>query len=224
MVHWLGLTPQAEANPCNTFTSRRWAGPPPISSLVTTPLVETAPVCYDRNMAVLVLDSSALITAARFDVEGTSVLDHILTHCRLLIPETVKTEVVDAGLQGRYADAALLAERVRSGAIQVITTRPEAGAFERVLDDYAIETGDEDLLWLCRQAPSYEFAVVDDRLLYIILNRFQMRPRFLLDVIVWLVQQGAWSTDLAYQALDAVRPRYRSGFITHSVEQLKGNV
>jgi len=172
----------------------------------------------------LVFDASALIAAARFEIGRTPILDHILPHGCLLIPETVRAEVVDAGLRGRYPDAVLLSERIKSGAIQVMTTSPEAGAFRAVLDDYDIEAGDKDLLWLCRQSSDYEFAVVDDRLLYIILNRFEMRPRFLPDVMVWLAQQGDWSEDLARQALEAVRPRYRSGFITHSLEQLKGSL
>jgi hypothetical protein len=173
---------------------------------------------------MLVFDASALITAARFEVNGISILDHILSHCRILIPETVRTEVVDAGLQGGYADAILLSERINSGVIQVAMTQPKASAFQRVLDDYGIEAGDKDLLWLCRQLSNYEFAVVDDRLLYVILNRFEMRPRFLLDVMVWLAKRGDWPEDLARQALEVVRLRYRSGFITHSLEQLKGSV
>jgi len=173
---------------------------------------------------ITVFDASALISAARFEIAGTPILDHILPHCRLIIPETVKLEVVDAGLSGGYSDATLLAERIDSAAIRVITTQPDVGPFQMILDDYGIEAGDKDLLRLCRQSPSYRFAVVDDRLLYIILNRFEMRPRFLPDVMVWLAQHGDWSEDLARRALDAVRARYRSGFITHSLEQLKGSV
>lgn len=172
----------------------------------------------------LVFDSSALITAARFRVEGTSILDHISPHCTLLIPERVKAEVIDTGMEGRYPDAILLAQRVGSGAIQVAATHPEAGAFQTVLDDYGIENGDKDLLWLCRQAPDYDFSVIDDRLLYVVLNRFEMRPRFLPDIIVWLAHSGAWSHEIAHQSLDVVRPRYRVGFITHSLEQLKGSL
>ena len=84
--------------------------------------------------ATLVFDASALITAARFEVEGTTILDHILPHYRVVIPETVKVEVVDAGLQGHYADAVLLAERVKTGVLQVITTHLAAGTFQTVLD------------------------------------------------------------------------------------------
>jgi len=174
--------------------------------------------------ATFVFDASALITAARYEIAGMSILDHILRHCHLLVPETVKLEVVDAGLSGGYADATLLAGCIDSGAIRVITTQPEAGSFQMILDDYGIEAGDKDLLWLCRQSPTYRFSVVDDRLLYIILNRFEMRPRFLPDVMIWFVQQGDWPEDLARRALNAVRARYRSGFITHSLEQLKGSV
>ncbi len=174
--------------------------------------------------STLVFDARALIAAARFELQKIPILDYILPHCRLISPETVKVEAVDAGLQGNYPDAVLLAERVKSGAIQVMTTKPEAGVFQTILDDYGIEAGDKDLLWLCHQLSSYEFTVTDDRLLYIILNRFGMRPRFLPDVIVWLAQQGNLSQYLARQALEAVRPRYRSGFITHSLEQLKGSL
>ena len=64
---------------------------------------------------VLVFDASALITTARFEIMGTPILDYIIACCQLAVPQTVKVEVVDAGLQGGYADAALLgaADRVR---------------------------------------------------------------------------------------------------------------
>ena len=180
------------------------------------------PIAY--MLPTLVFDASALIASARFKVQGASILDHILSHCQALAPEVVKEEVIDAGLKRGYDDAVLLAERVKSGAIQIMTTAPEKSAFQRVIDDYGIEAGDKDLLWLCRQTPDYQFTVVDDRLLYIILNRFEMRPRFLPDILLWLVQKGYWSENLAFQALETMRPRYRLGFISHSLEILKGSL
>ena len=182
-------------------------------------------MCYDDDMkATFVFDARALITTARFEIVGTPILDHIIACCQLVISQTVKIEVVDAGLQGGYADAVLLDAQIGSGAIEVMTTQPNPGAFQTVLDDYGIEAGDKDLLWLCRQIQGYESAIVDDRLLYIVLSRFQMRPRFLPDLVVWLVQQGHWTVDLAREALNVTRPRYRTGFITHSLEQLKGSL
>lgn len=133
-------------------------------------------------------------------------------------------EVIDNGLQGGYADAILLDQRVKSGEIRIIPTKPKANVFQSVLDDYGIEAGDKDLLWLCRQMKDYEFVVVDDRLLYIVLNRFQMQPRFLPDVLVWFAQRGSWSVEFTRQALNAVRPRYRRGFITHSLALMEGNL
>jgi hypothetical protein len=182
-------------------------------------------VCYDQVvMFTLVFDASALISAARFEVLGVPILDHILSCSHLLIPRAVKIEVVDAGLKRGYPDALLLQERINSSEIGVIETQSAAGAFQTVLDDYGIEVGDKDLLLACRQFSDYDFVVVDDRLLYIILNRFDMRPRFLPDVPVWLARQGCWSEELAGKVLNAIRSRYRSGFITHSLEQLKGNL
>lgn len=175
-------------------------------------------------MLKLVFDASALITAARFEVDGTPILDQILLGAHLWIPAMVKRETVDTGLEQGYTDAFLLQQRIRSGEIQVVNTSPEVSAFQVVLDDYGIEAGDKDLLWACRQFLDYDFVVVDDRLLYIILNRFGMHPCFLPDVLVSLAHRGRWSAELARKALDEIRPRYRLGFITHSLEQLKGNL
>jgi hypothetical protein len=175
-------------------------------------------------MLKLIFDASALITAARFEVDGTPILDHIFPGAHLWVPAAVKMETVDTGLELGYTDANLLQQRINSGKIQVVSTTPEVGAFQVVLDDYGIEAGDKDLLWACQQFLDYDFVVVDDRLLYIILSRFAMRPCFLPDLLVWLTRQGSWHEELARKALNAIRPRYRLGFITHSLEQLKGNL
>jgi hypothetical protein len=50
-------------------------------------------------------DSGALITAAKFQVQGMLVIDHILQYCRLGIPSEVKRETVVSGLLFDYQDA-----------------------------------------------------------------------------------------------------------------------
>ena len=54
-------------------------------------------------MLTFIFDASALIAAARFDVRGTPILDHILSCSHPSIPTTVKTQYrktnpVDLGL------------------------------------------------------------------------------------------------------------------------------
>ena len=70
--------------------------------------------------------------------------------------------------------------------------------------------------------PTYDYVVVDDRLLYLILHRFAMRPIFLPDLIVAMANERAITEEIGEQLLEAIRPRYRNGFIEHSLLMLKG--
>lgn len=49
-----------------------------------------------------------------------------------------------------------------------------------------------------------------------------MRPLFLPDLIVMMAQDKAVTATQAEQMLDAIKPRYRSGFIEHARQTLKG--
>ena len=175
-------------------------------------------------MPELIFDASSLIAAVRFEVDGQPVLDHVLAKCQVLIPEVVKIEAIDEGLRGGYPDAAILDQRVKSGDLKVIGPASAQPNLESVLDDYGLEEGDKALLRLCRNREKYLWAVVDDRLLYIVLNRFVLRPRFLPDVIEWLVNEKLWTLELGETALKAIRPRYRAGFISHSLERINGRL
>lgn len=48
-----------------------------------------------------------------------------------------------------------------------------------VVEAYEIEEGDREVLRLCRKTKGYDHLILDDRLLYIIAHRFNMRPLFL---------------------------------------------
>jgi hypothetical protein len=175
-------------------------------------------------MSDLIFDASSLIAAVRFEVDGQTVLDHILAKCQILIPEAVKIEAIDEGLRGGYPDAVILDRRVKSGSLNVIRPVTTQANLESVLDDYGLEEGDKALLLLCRNQEKYLWAVVDDRLLYIVLNRFDLRPRFLPDVIAWLVPEKFWTLSLGEATLKAIQPRYRAGFISHSLERINGRL
>ena len=177
-----------------------------------------------QTLPELIFDASSLIAAVRFEVEGHPILDHILAKCQIFIPEAVKIEAIDEGLRGGYPDAVLLDRRVKSGSLNVIGTTPTQPNLESVIDDYGLEEGDKAFLRLCRERENYLWAVVDDRLLYIVLNRFDLRPRFLPDVIEWLVTEKMWSLELGEATLKAIRPRYRVGFISHSLERINGRL
>jgi hypothetical protein len=172
--------------------------------------------------AKLLFDTSSLITAAQFGVRGQLVIEFITNYAKVIIPEGVKAEAVDLGLQAGYSDALELDRLIKAGAITVAKAQPADLPFETVVAAYDVEPGDVEILRLCRLTSGYDHAVVDDRLLYLILHRFAMRPIFLPDLIVAMARERAITKEIGEQLLEAIRSRYRTGFIEHSLLMLKG--
>jgi hypothetical protein len=170
----------------------------------------------------LLFDTSSLITAAQFGVTGRFLIEFITDYAQVVIPEGVKAEAVDLGLQAGYSDALELDRLIKAGTITVKKAQPADLPFETVVAAYDVEPGDVEILRLCRLASDYDHVVVDDRLLYLILHRFAMRPIFLPDLIVAMARERAITEDIGEQLLEAIRWRYRTGFIEHSLLMLKG--
>jgi hypothetical protein len=170
----------------------------------------------------LIFDASSLITAAQFGVGGRFLIEFITDYAQVIIPEGVKAEAVDVSLQAGYPDALELDRLIKAGTITIEKAQPADPPFETVVAAYDVEPGDVEILRLCRHTSDYDCVVVDDRLLYLILHRFAMRPIFLPDLIVAIAKEGAITEDIGQQLLEGIRSRYRTGFIEHSVQMLKG--
>lgn len=175
-----------------------------------------------ESQTKLLFDASSLITAAQFGVDRRFLIEFIVDYAQVIIPEEVKAEAVDLGLRAGYSDAFELDRLIKAGAITVEIAPPADAPFETVMAAYNVEPGDVEILRLCRHTPDYDYVVVDDRLLYLILHRFAMRPIFLPDLIVAIAKDGAITEDIGAQLLEAIRSRYRTGFIEHSLLMLKG--
>jgi hypothetical protein len=170
----------------------------------------------------LLFDASSLITAAQFSIGGRLLIEFIADYAQVIIPVGVKAEAVDLGLRAGYSDAFELDRLIKAGTIAVERIQPADSSFETVVAAYDVEPGDVEILRLCRHTSDYDYVVVDDRLLYLILHRFSMRPIFLPDLIVTMAKEGAIAEDVGEQLLEAIRSRYRTGFIEHSLQMLKG--
>lgn len=170
----------------------------------------------------LLFDTSSLITAAQFGVGAQFLIEFVAGYAQVIIPEGVKAEAVDLGLQAGYSDALELDRLIKAGAITVAKAQPADPPFETVVAAYDVEPGDVEILRLCRLTSDYDHVVVDDRLLYLILHRFTMRPIFLPDLIVVMAKERAITEEIGEQLLKAIRSRYRTGFIEHSLLMLKG--
>jgi len=149
-------------------------------------------------------------------------IEFIADYAQVIISEAVKVEAVDLGLRTGYSDALELGRLIKVGLITVEKVQPADAPFETVVAAYDVEPGDVEILRLCRHTSDYDYVVVDDRLLYLILHRFAMRPIFLPDLILAIAKDGAITEDIGTQLLEAIRSRYRTGFIEHSLQVLKG--
>ena len=93
-------------------------------------------------MLTIVCDAAPLITACKFVVEGTLIIDHLLSVCRLVIAPSVEEEV--AVLGAGYPDGVVAGERIARGELQVIPLA--ARRWAQHLTAYALGDGERDLL------------------------------------------------------------------------------
>lgn len=163
------------------------------------------------------LDAGPLITACKFVVEGSLVIDHLLTGCGILITPSVEEEV--AVLGARYPDGIVAGERIADGKIRVVSISTHRWA--RHLDGYAMGDGERDSIELCGQEPDVEALVTDEYLAFVTATRLGLQAWMLPDLIVELVSRGLLTARLARAILEAIQPRYRIGMIAHSLERLK---
>ena len=163
----------------------------------------------------VVVDSASLITAAKFTVEGSTVVEHLAQCCLLRITPAVHNEVILAG--ATYPDAAHVQAMVTDGRI---TVESPPVSDTSVLDGYKLGRGEKDSIILMLTQPDTDYLVVDDRLAFVVSDRMTVPKILLVDLLVELVWQGCME-QLAEQMLGAIAPRYAPGFIPHTLTMLE---
>jgi hypothetical protein len=164
----------------------------------------------------VVVDSASLITAAKFTVDGHTVVEYLAQCCLLRITPAVHHEVILA--DATYPDAAHVQAMVTDGRITVASP-PVSGA--SVLDGYKLGRGEKDSIILMLTQPDMQYLVVDDRLAFVVSDRMTIPKILLVDLLVELVWQGCMECQLAEKMLEAIAPRYAPGFIPHTLTMLE---
>lgn len=165
----------------------------------------------------IIIDSSSLITACKFHVDGLPVIGHLLTVCQITIVPAVRDEVALAG--SVFADAAVAKNLMDTGRVQVNTPTVLQSS---VLDYYRLGTGEKQSILLAKeQTDDLSRLVVDDRLAFIVCSRVGLRPLLLLDLMVELVGKGHLSQQLADKMANSVTSRYAPGFVFHTQRMLE---
>jgi predicted nucleic acid-binding protein len=164
----------------------------------------------------VVVDSASLITAAKFTVDGHTVVEHLAHCCLLRIPPAVHNEVILAG--ATYPDAAHVQALVRDSYITVASP-PVSDA--SVLDGYKLGRGEKESIILTLTLPDTDYLVVDDRLAFVVSDRMTVPKILLVDLLVELVWKGFMERLLVEKILGAIAPRYAPGFIPHTLTMLE---
>ena len=167
------------------------------------------------TMTSLIFDAGPLITVCKFNVAGRPVIDHILERCKITVASSVRDEVVIAS--ANFPDAMTAQQRIEGGWISVVAP-PSEPELEALISVYGLSEGERESILLTEHAdlPGATL-VIDDHLAYLVSDRLGRQKRFLLDVIVDLVNARDLDRDLAIEMVNTIRTRYPPAFVEHSM-------
>ncbi|MEA3349223.1 MAG: hypothetical protein U9Q82_01225 [Chloroflexota bacterium] len=170
-------------------------------------------------MYKLIFDAGPLITVCKFSISERLVVDYLLERCEIAIATSVRNEVVLAG--ARYPDAQAAKSRIDDGQISILSP-PSNPALESLIDVYDLGDGERDSILLGGDSDLHDATlVIDDHLAYLVSDRLKQLKRFLLDVIVDLVNNDELNKKLAIQIIHAIQTRYPRAFVEHTLRLLE---
>ena len=170
-------------------------------------------------MSNLIFDAGPLITVCKFSAANQLVIDYVLERCRITVASSVRDEVVVAGAS--YPDAQAAQHRIEQRQVTVLTPS-SAPDLEALITPYGLGDGERDSILLTAHAELQDATlVIDDHLAYLVSDRLGRRKRFLLDIIADLTNAEKLDKELAMDIVDAIRTRYPSAFIEHTMLLLR---
>lgn len=165
-------------------------------------------------MDKLIFDAGPLITVCKFRAGDRLIVDHISDHCQIVVAESVRVEVVAAGV--RYPDAQVAQQRIDGGQI-VVMSPPPSPDLEALIAPYGLGDGERDSILLAKRPGLEAGLVIDDHLAYLVSDRLKCQKRFLLDTLVDLLEAGNLNKGLAVEMVQAIRSRYPPAFVEHTL-------
>ena len=134
------------------------------------------------------------------------------------IPPAVYAEVVTRG--GARPDALIAAGLITAGYIRVVDATEVGEALED-LQHYQLGQGEQEALTLTIRLGNDAIMVTDDLLALIVANRLGVSCQLFLDFVVGRATRGELPAMEAPNIVQAVSPRYPSGFVPHSLAMLR---
>jgi predicted nucleic acid-binding protein len=169
-------------------------------------------------MKKVIFDSSALIPASKYAVDGRLICEYLAESVEIHIPAAVQNETVVQ--PEKFAGEAALQKLIAQEKIIVATIRPADSAME-LLARYKLGLGEQEAILLYLQnEDKFDGIILDDYVAAIVCRRLQIGAMLLLDLIVQLAREHLLPRDLAVAMIAQIAPRYNRGFIEHSLHML----
>lgn len=171
----------------------------------------------NRKLLKLVFDSCSMITAAKFKVDDKLILDYFLDIAEIHIPQEVCFEATKE--YDKYNDAREIKLRIDNRRIKAHEVIWDKIIFKD-LEEYNIGFGEKELILLILQE-KFDYAIIDDFLACIICQRFKIKYLLFLDLIVLCVEEKLFNKDIALKMVEAIKSRYNTAFINHTISMIK---
>ncbi|MDZ7369110.1 MAG: hypothetical protein ONB43_25145 [candidate division KSB1 bacterium] len=169
-------------------------------------------------MKKVIFDSSALIPASKYAVDGKPICEYLAESVEIHIPAAVRNETVVQ--PEKFFGEAALQKLIAQEKIIVGTIKP-ADLARELLARYKLGLGEQEAILLYLQnEDKFDGIILDDYVAAIVCRRLQIGAMLLLDLIVQLAREHRLPRDLAVAMIAQIAPRYNRGFIEHSLQML----
>jgi hypothetical protein len=169
-------------------------------------------------MKKVIFDSSALIPASKYSVDGKRICEYLADCVEIHIPAAVHDEIV--ALPEKFAGEAAMKKLIAQNKIVVSAAELDTAAAE-ILAAYKLGPGEQEAILLYLQnREKFDSIILDDYVAAIVCRRLEIGNMLLLDLIVQLAREQRLPHDLAVAMLVKIAPRYSRGFIEHSLAML----
>lgn len=146
-------------------------------------------------------------------VKGEPIVYLLLNHANFSVTDQVVTEVV---LRMGKSDVQIARPLISAGRISTVAT----ATIPVISDFYAISETDCGVIRTGLLLTD-TLTVIDDKEAYVIACRYELRPIFLLDLLVLLVRQHGLDKALAVEMVQSMTKRYSVGYVAHTVSMLR---
>src|SRR5258708_8227187 len=167
------------------------------------------------NKLNVLLDASPLITLCVYRVARQPLIQGLLTYLDITVIDRVAAEVVG---DRTTPDAHVARRLIRDGVIQVVPVPTLAD----VEDFYNSDPADFGTITLAIQRPAL-LPIFDDKAAFITAVHYDLRPVFLLDLIVLLVKRHGLPAQTALNMVESAAKRFPEGHVAHTMARLEGN-